>query len=377
MKLRRNRHQDGSVWLDPRVNIWYFRYRDAGGSRKAERIGTKKEYPTKTKAQAAAEPIRSRINSPAQTPVSLITLDRVADRYVKERMPTRHTTSRGYRGKLKIVRAEWGKSALPLSPSAVELWLKDVKKANGELYSKKSRNHLKNILQILHEAAMFFEMIPITANPMALVKVPTVKAAPKPKPRIVLSKDEFRLLLTRFTGMYRVMVMLAACVGLRRSEIFGLRWSDFNWLLREIFIQRSHVEGYEDETKTQSSNAKVPLHPMIIEALLAWRQQSSFNADDDYVFASPILDGKKPLNSNSVQRDYLRPQSIAAGLTPLGWHALRHSYRTWLGEKGTGPEVQRDLMRHSTIAMSLDGYGRGVPEANRAANATVVSDLLQ
>jgi hypothetical protein len=57
------------------------------------------------------------------------------------------------------------------------------------------------------------------------------------------------------------MVLLAACVGLRRSEIFGLRWSDFNWLLREVFIQRSHVEGYEDETKTESSNAKLPLHP--------------------------------------------------------------------------------------------------------------------
>jgi integrase len=248
---------------------------------------------------------------------------------------------------------------------------------NGELYSKKSREHLKSILLILHEAAMFFEMIPITANPMALVKVSTVKAAPKSKPRIVLSKDEFRLLLARFTGMYRVMVLLAACVGLRRSEIFGLRWSDFNWLLREVFIQRSHVEGYEDDTKTESSNAKLPLHPAIIEALLEWRRQSSFNADDDYVFASPILDGKKPLNSNSVQRDYLRPESIKAGLIPLGWHALRHSYRTWLAEKGTGPEVQKELMRHSTIAMSLDGYGRGVPEANRAVNATVVSDLLQ
>jgi integrase len=224
---------------------------------------------------------------------------------------------------------------------------------------------------------MFFEMIPITANPMELVKGPTVKAAPKSKPRIVLSKDEFRLLLARFTGMYRVMVLLAACVGLRRSEIFGLRWSDFNWLLREVFIQRSHAEGYEDETKTESLNAKLPLHPAIIEALLEWRRQSPFHADRDYVFASPILDGKKPLNSNSVQRDYLRPESIKAGLKPLGWHALRHSYRTWLGEKGTGPEVHKELMRHSTIAMSPDGYGRGVPEANRAANATVVSDLLQ
>src|ERR1700691_4987225 len=90
----------------------------------------------------------------------------------------------------------------------------------------------------------------------------------------------------------------------------------------EIFIQRSTVEGYEDETKTESSNADVSLHPAIVEALLAWRRRSAYNADTDYVFASPTMMGKKPLNSNSVQRDYLRPESIKAELTPLGWHAL-------------------------------------------------------
>jgi hypothetical protein len=44
---------------------------------------------------------------------------------------------------------------------------------------------------------------------------------------------------------------------------------------------------------------------------------------------------------------------------------------------GTGPEVQKELMRRSTITMTMDGYGRGVPAANREANAKVVSDLLQ
>ena len=48
-----------------------------------------------------------------------------------------------------------------------------------------------------------------------------------------------------------------------------------NWLLCEIFIRRSHVEGYEDETKTESSNARVPSHPAIVEALLAWRDESA------------------------------------------------------------------------------------------------------
>jgi integrase len=66
-----------------------------------------------------------------------------------------------------------------------------------------------------------------------------------------------------------------------------------------------------------------------------------------------------------------------AGLKTLGWHALRHSYRKWLGELKTGPEVQRDLIRHSTIGMTMESYGERVPELNREANVAVVNSLLQ
>lgn len=95
------------------------------------------------------------------------------------------------------------------------------------------------------------------------------------------------------------------------------------------------------------------------------------------MFASPVAFGRRPLNSNSAQQDFLRPASLRAGLKPIGWHALRHSYRTWLDELGVGVMVQKELMRHSTIAMTMDGYGRGVPAANREANARVVGQLLQ
>jgi integrase len=336
MKHRRKRHQKGSVGLDHRVNIWYFRYYDGNGDRQAERIGTKKQYPTKSSAEESAVAIRDRIFGVKKAEPESVTLDRVADRYVAERMPVRHTTSRGYKGKLKIVRTKWGKSVLPLNPDEVEFWLKEVKTQKGVLYTKKSREGIKSMMCIIHDAAMFFRYLPVGRNPMELVKVQVVRSAPKSKPRTVLSKEEFRLLLAWFAGMYRVMVLLAACVGLRRSEIFGLKWLDFNWLKNELFIQRSHVEGYEDDTKTESSNTLVPLHPAIVEALLAWRQQSTFKADTDYVFASPTMMGKKPLNGNSVQRDYLRPESIKAGLKPLGWHALRHysDFRTIPGETG-------------------------------------------
>jgi hypothetical protein len=53
-----------------------------------------------------------------------------------------------------------------------------------------------------------------------------------------------------------------------------------------------------------------------------------------------------------------------------------HSLRVG-DETDTPISVQRELLRHSTIAMTMDGYGRGVPSANRAANAKVVAMLLK
>ena len=178
--------------------------------------------------------------------VAKMGLAQVAKRYVLERMPSRHSTSRGYRGKLKIVLAAWGDHSLPLKPYKVEAWLKGLKSSKGRLYSKKTREHLKAMLYMLHDAATFFEYLSDELrNPMELVRVQTVKGAPKEKPRRILTKEEFRLLLARILQEpYRVMVLLAACVGLRTSEISALRWSDFDWLRNEVFIQRGIVEGY-------------------------------------------------------------------------------------------------------------------------------------
>jgi hypothetical protein len=87
MRQRRNRYQRGSVVLDPRSQTWSFRYRDKNGRRKAERIGTKKQYRTRSSAEEAAVAIRDRIFGVQQkAEPEPVTLDRVANRYVAERM---------------------------------------------------------------------------------------------------------------------------------------------------------------------------------------------------------------------------------------------------------------------------------------------------
>lgn len=227
---------------------------------------------------------------------------------------------------------------------------------------------------MLHDAAMFWQYIPAERNPMSLFK--NRDSSKRVRPPVILTLEEFAKLLAEVgEEPYKTITFLAACSGLRESELFGLRWQDFDWERADVSIERAVVEGYEDDTKSASSKKRLPLDPLVISVLQAWKKQAPYTDPSDYVFASSVLLGRKPLSGNSAQHDKLRPAAIRAGLGPLGWHALRHSYRTWLDEAGATIPVMKELMRHSCIAMTMDTYGRGVESANRAANANVVAML--
>lgn len=133
MLQRRKQYQSGSVALDPRTQVWYFRWRDAEGRRRAERIGKCKN---KSEAMKAAEGKRLQINDPEAIPT--VTVEQVAQRYILERIPPRHSTSRGYRGKLRIIRRDLGSKTMPLKPFEVEQWLKAMKSpVTGEVYARR------------------------------------------------------------------------------------------------------------------------------------------------------------------------------------------------------------------------------------------------
>ncbi|HEX8893871.1 MAG TPA: hypothetical protein VF783_11135 [Terriglobales bacterium] len=99
--------------------------------------------------------------------------------------------------------------------------------------------------------------------------------------------------------------------------------------------------------------------------LLDWHAKSEFNKDSDWVWASPFSARKMPLYFNAIQRDYIIPASIAAGLGKIGWHTFRHTYRSWLNAVGTPLKLQKDLMH------------AGVVDAMREFNSQVVKRVIQ
>jgi integrase len=168
-----------------------------------------------------------------------------------------------------------------------------------------------------------------------------------------------------------MMAVVSGCLGLRVSEVLGLRWSDIDLERHKVSIRTSAYRGAIEDTKTVSSNADLPLDPRLEILLKKWRTESG--AEFEWVFANPGTG--MPYYSPSLQQKWIRPAAESIGIKGLGFHSLRHSYRSWLDAAGTTPGVTKDLMRHSTIGQSFK-YGRAMSEDKRIANAKVVKALL-
>ncbi len=57
----------------------------------------------------------------------------------------------------------------------------------------------------------------------------------------------------------------------------------------------------------------------------------------------------------------------------IGWHTFRHTYSTLLRSTGAELKIMQELLRHSTIRMTLDTYTQAVTTEKRAAQEAVVA----
>lgn len=105
-----------------------------------------------------------------------------------------------------------------------------------------------------------------------------------PEPDVVVPEDdEIRKLLTRVAGTkMEVAILLGGCVGLRKSEICGLKVEDINVKLSTIKILRVIVKDDEGKwivkprPKTKKSKREIEIAPFIIQKMLALPRDGDF-----------------------------------------------------------------------------------------------------
>jgi len=185
-------------------------------------VGTLADYPTKAKARRAAKPFLDEINTDVRLRKKPHSFEAIARRYMKERMPTRHG---GYTNWLEnYAIPKWGELSLDhINPGEVEVWLKSLARA------PKSRAHIKAAMRLVYEFAMLVGIHPIARNPMELVRVKD--ASKRTKKKRVLTREEWARFIAQITGEpQRTAIITCLCLGLRREELWALKWSDFDFI---------------------------------------------------------------------------------------------------------------------------------------------------
>ena len=179
---------------------------------------------------------------------------------------------------------------------------------------------------------------------------------------------------------------LTLALGLRQSEVLGLRWDDVDLdgatLSVRRTLQRAGGEYRFFDTKTPRSRRTLNLAGPVVEQLRSHRRHQI----EERLAAGPSWDGERwgdlvfaaelggRLSSYVVTTHFQR-LLLDAGLPRMRFHDLRHAAATVMLTLGVQPRVVMETLGHSQISTTLDRYSHVIPELQRDASERVGAAL--
>jgi|TARA_B110000902_G_scaffold259465_1_gene330833 integrase len=157
-----------------------------------------------------------------------------------------------------------------------------------------------------------------------------------------------------FADHLKPMVILSINTGLRRGEIFNLKWTDVDFDKKLLTV--------EGQTAKSGQTRHVQLNSEALSVLKAWRGQTM----KGFVFPSPITRGR--FDNIKKSWNLLREQ---AGVPDFRFHDLRHTFASKLVMAGVDLYTVKELMGHSTIQMT-ERYAHLAPEHKASAVEKIV-----
>jgi integrase len=164
----------------------------------------------------------------------------------------------------------------------------------------------------------------------------------------VLSPEEVRALVrAATTAQDEAIYLTAAFTGLRMGELIAVRWRDIDTANQTIRVRASYSAGALTTPKSGKVRA-VPLAPDVATTLDKLRARGHVTGDDDLVF---IGDTGSYLDSSALRRRY-KAALKRAGLRPLRFHDLRHTFGTRVIAHADIRRVQ-EWMGHADIQTTM------------------------
>lgn len=252
----------------------------------------------------------------------------------------------------------------------------------------KADNTIRNMLTPLREMLSHaVEDRLIAANPLAGLRLLGNRGERGRKRKVIPpTQDQIGKLLRHLRPEARDAMVVATATGVRRGELFAMRWDDVDWERRTIRIHATnHGARVEETTKTEAGERTVPLFESARKVLAARKLRTRFDQPQDFVFGTSVGTPTDP--NNFVKREF-RPAVQRAGLgewqvlddgrkrwvSRFTWHSLRHYAVTTLIAAGADIKLLQSIAGHASATMTLDTYGHLMTE--RVTEAATKYDPL-
>ena len=144
---------------------------------------------------------------------------------------------------------------------------------------------------------------------------------------------------------YAIIVM-AACLGMRDSDITNLKFENFNW-------ERSEISFFQKKTNRFLA---LPLLPVVGEAIIDYLRNGRPQTDSKYVFVKHRPPFHQVVSFYSVMRTVLENSGVKLVENfPRGLHILRHSLASELIRQGESYNTISTILGHASIS-STNAY---------------------
>ena len=212
----------------------------------------------------------------------------------------------------------------------------------------------------------------ILRNPAAGAMVPKAVS----KPRQILTREQMDAFLAAVeqNEVWRDFFYTELTTGLRRGEICGLKWEDFDEASGTLKVRRAvHQEKGGKlttwDTKTAAGTRTIILPPSTA-ALLRERQKSALT---DWIFPNPL----RPEQPTRPDTAYDRMKALLkeAGLPSIRFHDLRHTFATHALTSGVDVKTLSGILGHTRSAFTLDTYTHTTGDMQKRA-AEIVETFL-
>jgi integrase len=207
----------------------------------------------------------------------------------------------------------------------------------------------------------------VKRNVALIALAPRLRSIPKIEQQAWTAAELAQFLRTAAGHRHFPALWVAAFSGVRRSELLGLRWDDFDEDIATLSINRGLVavdyDIRESRGKTANARRRIDLDATTVDVLVAWRawqgaeQRAAGITSRGWMFTDAP---GEPIRPHSISQTFERI-ARRAGVRVIRLHDVRHTHATLLIAAGVPVKVVSERLGHAMSAFTIDSYQHVLP----------------